>query len=462
MKTKKRRKATVKTLTIIKNGDVFTKLSMLMMGAGNFARGQIIKGLVFLFAELGFIYYVILYGKTAAVQMRNLGENSQGRVFDESIGVFVKVDGDNSMLILLAGVVAIFVLLFFLIIWRANLRSAYEAQMCIKNGKKPNTFRQDVADYFNGKLHRTILFLPLGSLFVFNIVPLVYMILIAFTNYDGAHQPPGNLFTWVGLENFKTMLSSGDAASNFAKNVGGTFWPVLGWTFVWAIFATFLNYIFGMLLAIILNRPGTRCKKLFRTIFVLSIAVPQFVSLLTMKAMLQDMGAINVMLKELGIITESLPFLSNPTWARVTVIVVNLWIGIPYTMLVTTGVLQNIPEDYYEAAKVDGANAFVMYFKITLPYMLFVTTPHLISSFVGNINNFSVIYYLTGGGPNTLDYYQAGKTDLLVTWLYKLTTVSFDYNYAAVIGILIFAISAVCSLLVYRRTGSYKNEEGFQ
>lgn len=459
---RKNKKPSESIIRIIKNGDALTRLSILIMGAGNLARGQIIKGLVFLFAEFGFIYYVILYGKTAALQMRNLGENSQGRVFDESKGVFVKVDGDNSMLILLAGVIGIFVLTFYILIWRASLKSAYEAQKCIMSGKKPNSIKQDVADYFNGKLHRTLLFLPIGSLFVFNIVPLLYMILIAFTNFDGSHQPPGNLFTWVGMENFKTMLSTGDAASNFAKNIGGTFWPVLGWTLIWAVFATFLNYILGMLLAIIINRPGTRLKKLWRTVFVLSIAVPQFVSLLTMKAMLQDMGAINIMLKEMGIITESLPFLSNATWARVTVIVVNLWIGIPYTMLVTTGVLQNIPEDYYEAAKVDGANVFVIFFKITLPYMLFVTTPHLISAFVANINNFGVIYYLTAGGPNTLDYYQAGKTDLLVTWLYKLTTVSFDYNYAAVIGILIFIISAVCSLFVYRRTGSYKNEEGFQ
>ena len=131
-------------------------------------------------------------------------------------------------------------------------------------------------------------------------------------------------------------------------------------------------------------------------------------------------------------------------------------------MLICTGILQNIPEDYYEAARVDGANAVVTFFKITLPYMLFVTTPYLITLFVGNLNNFNVIYFLSSGGPETLDYYQAGKTDLLVTWLYKLTTNSFDYSYAAVIGILVFVISAVLSLITYRKTGAYNNEEGYQ
>ena len=126
--------------------------------------------------------------------------------------------------------------------------------------------------------------------------------------------------------------------------------------------------------------------------------------------------------------------------------------------------LQNIPVELYEAAKVDGANARVTFFKITLPYMLFVTAPTLIAAFIGNINNFNVIYLLSGGAPATLEYYRgtAGKTDLLVTWLYKLTIDNKDYCYGAVIGILTFVISIVISLVTYRRTSAYKNEEGFQ
>ncbi len=131
-------------------------------------------------------------------------------------------------------------------------------------------------------------------------------------------------------------------------------------------------------------------------------------------------------------------------------------------MLQTTGILKNIPAELYESAKVDGANAFVTFFKITLPYMLFVTTPYLITTFTGNINNFNIIYLLSGGGPTIRPGDTAGKTDLLVTWLYKLTVDKQYYNIGAVIGILTFVVLAIISLVTYRNTGSYKNEEEFQ
>jgi arabinogalactan oligomer/maltooligosaccharide transport system permease protein len=217
-----------------------------------------------------------------------------------------------------------------------------------------------------------------------------------------------------------------------------------------------------MLLAMLINKKEIKFKGLFRTIFVLSIAIPQFVSLLVMRNMLNDQGAVNVLLKNLGLIDSYIPFLSDANTARITIIIINLWIGIPYSMLITTGILQNIPGYLYESATIDGASSFTMFFKITLPYVLFVTTPYLITQFIGNLNNFNVIYLLSGGGPSSLDYYQAGKTDLLVTWLYKLTVNSKDYSYASTIGILVFVISAVLSLLTYRNTGSYKNEEDFQ
>jgi arabinogalactan oligomer/maltooligosaccharide transport system permease protein len=180
--------------------------------------------------------------------------------------------------------------------------------------------------------------------------------------------------------------------------------------------------------------------------------------------LLGDNGAVNGLLQSLGILSngEYIHFLSNITAARVTVIVVNFWVGVPYTMLIMTGILMNIPADLYESASIDGANKFVMFFKITMPYMIFVTTPHLISTFIGNINNFNVIYLLTGGGPNYGTLYQAGSTDLLITWLYSLTTTQGLYGYASTIGILVFIISATFSLLTYRRSGSYQNEEEFQ
>lgn len=164
-----------------------------------------------------------------------------------------------------------------------------------------------------------------------------------------------------------------------------------------------------------------------------------------------------------GIIAQdaSLPFFTDPTWARVTVIVINIWVGVPYTLMQLTGVLQNIPSELYEAAKVDGAGPVRTFFSITLPYMLYVTTPYLISAFTGNVNNFNVIYLLSGGDPVTNLSSTAGSTDLLVTWLYKLTIDKQYYNAGAVVGILTFIILSVGALFTYRHSKSYKEEGGF-
>ena len=297
------------------------------------------------------------------------------------------------------------------------------------------------------------MFLPVAFLMVFTVLPLIYMMSMAFTNYSKS----GNhliLFKWVGFKNFINVLS-------FKSNIGQQFWGVLIWTLVWAFFATFLNFFLGTLVAMLINRPRTKCKGLWRFCFTLSIAVPQFVSLLIMHTMLQPEGIVNRMLKNAGLISTSLPFFSNATWARVTVIVIDLWVGIPYTLMQVTGILKNIPADLYEAAKVDGANSIQMFFKITLPYMLFVMTPYLITTFTGNINNFNVIYLLSGGAPVPVGS-SAGKTDLLVTWLYKLSVDQQNYCIAAVIGIMTFVVLGVVSLVAYHNSGSYKNEEGFR
>ena len=271
------------------------------------------------------------------------------------------------------------------------------------------------------------------------------MICMAFTNYSKIDNHLV-LFDWVGLDNFVTLFNSDSV-------LGSTFWRVLGWTLVWAFFATFTNYFAGMILAIIINRKDTKAKGFWRFCFVLPCAVPMFVSLLIMRTMLQPEGAVNVLLRQMGFIAagESLPFFTDPTWARVTVILINIWVGVPYTLLQLTGVLQNIPA--YEAATVDGANAVQTFFRITLPYMFYVTTPYLISTFTGNVNNFNVIYLLSGGDPVTDLASTAGSTDLLVTWLYKLTIDKQYYNVGAVVGIL--------TLLTYRRSKSYREEGGF-
>ena len=440
-----------------KNGDMITKISFFVFGLGNLVNRQIVRGLIFLALEIGYFVYLFSFGIGALGDFITLGTVEQGEVFNEALGYYEYTAGDDSMLCLLYGVITLVLTAALIFIACMSGKSAYCTQVRKERGMAIPSFMDDVKSLKEENLHAFLLAFPIIGIICFTIVPLIFMILIAFTSYDHEHQPPGNLFSWVGLENFKSMFSQGSKLAN-------TFWPVLSWTLIWAVFATFSCFILGMLLALLINRKDTKGKGFWRFMFVLSVAVPQFVTLLSMRTIFNANGPVNVLLREFGIIgiTESVPFFTNPLYAKITIICINIWIGVPFTMLSTTGILQNIPAELYEAAKIDGAGAPTIFRKITLPYMIFVMTPNLITSFTGNINNFNVIYLLSGGGPDSMDYYYAGKTDLLVTWLYRLTITQKDYNLGAVIGILVFVILAVLSLLTYRRTGAYKDEGAFQ
>lgn len=441
---------------IFVQGDIFTKLSFIIMGLSNMVRGQVVKGLLFLAIEIGYIFYMINMGVGYVAKLTTLGTQQQGMAFNEATGIYEFTQGDNSMLILLWGVVTCVVTVVFFFAWLVSIFSGEQARKLKGSGKKVPTLLDDIKELFNKNIHRLLLAIPVVGLIVFTVMPLIYMILMAFTNYDQQHQPPGNLFTWVGLENFETLISS-------SEKLATTFWPILGWTLVWGFVATFSCYFGGMFLAILINSKGIKGKKVWRTIFIITMAIPAFISLLVVSTMLGERGIINVLLQQWGFTTEALPFLADALWARCTVILVNMWVGVPVTMLMTSGILMNIPAELYESAKIDGAGPVVTFVKITFPYMLFITTPYLISNLIGNFNNFGVIYFLTGGAPLTVDYYKgAGKTDLLVTWLYKLTKDSKDYNLAATIGIVIFIISATFTLISYSRSRSLKDEEGFQ
>ena len=432
---------------LFKEGDVATKLSFVVMGAANLANKQYLKGLIFLFSQIAFFYWLIRNGLRALSMLATLGTQSQGLVFDERLGIEVLQEGDNSMLLLLFGIAAIVICLLLVGLYVINLKSARNIHELKKAGKKIPSTMDDLASLLNERFHATLMTIPLLGVLLFTVLPLLYMISIAFTNYDHTHLPPKNLFTWVGFVNFGNVISG---------NMADTFFPVLGWTLIWATLATVTCFFFGILLALLINTKGLKFKGVWRTIFVTTMAVPQFISLLVMRNLLNGAGPINATLLNLGLIDSAIPFLTDPIWAKITVIVVNMWIGIPATMLVSTGIIQNLPTDQIEAARIDGANKLQIFRNITFPQILFVMMPALIQQFIGNINNFNVIFLLTGGGPSNSDFYGAGSTDLLVTWLYNLTVNTMDYNLASVIGILIFILSAVFSLLAYTRTNSFK------
>ena len=436
-----------------KEGDWKTKVSFLIMGFGPLMRKQFLRGIALLAVEVLFIYYMVSFGWGYLKDISTLG----------TVARVMNADGtysynDNSFFILMYSILTLMIIVAFIAMWRINVRVNRNEEKLIAAGKPLATVKQDFHSLLDSHFDKTLLTLPVLGVFIFTVLPILFMICIAFTNYDANHQPPTNLFSWVGLENFKNLFSFGSTGG-----LGSTFLIVLSWTLIWAFFATFLTYFCGMGVAIMINKKGIKFKKLWRTILVMTIAVPQFVSLLYVYKMFANDGLINTYLMKWGWISSTIPFWSNPTLAKVMIILINLWIGIPYTMLIMTGLLMNIPEDLYESARIDGANGFQMFRSITLPYMFFVTGPFLLTQFTGNLNNFNVIFLLTQGGPQSMALSNnAGYTDLLVTWLYKLTVDDTNYRVAAVIGILVFVVTAVISLVVYGMLPSVRDEEGFQ
>ena len=433
------------------HGDWKTKVSYFIMGFGNIARKQVLRGFLFLAFEVIFILYMIFYGGYYLSKLPSLGLYTEA---SQSLDDGTVIYGVNSFNILLYGVLTLFFIAAFIYTWNLNIKQNRINEEIIKNQKKLATAKDDLRSLVDENFNKTLLALPVIGILIFTVLPIFFMVLVAFTNYDANHNPPLNLFGWVGLDNFGqlfTWTNSGGASFSM------TFGQILLWTLIWAFFATFTNYFLGMGVAMLINKKGIKLKKLWRTILVFSIAIPQFISILFVSNMFATDGIIN------GIFGTHIDFWGNEWLARITVIVINIWIGVPYLMLVVTGILMNIPADLYESANIDGASAFQQYTKITLPYMLFITGPYLLTSFTGNMNNFNVIYLLTGGGPKVQEYYgNAGKTDLLITWLFSLAVNDSNYKFAAVIGIMVFIVVAGLSLIVYNLIPSTRNEEGFQ
>lgn len=456
----------------VAKGDLFVKLSLLIMGAGYFRRKQFIKGIIMTLFEAAVIIFTFSFSMNYVPKFGTLGTVQQESVFNIVTMKNEFNDYDHSFMILLFSLVSFVVWAVFAVVYMRNAVACYKLQKMAENGEHINTFKEDIVEFANSKFHITLLTLPILGVVLFSVVPLLVLILVAFTNYDQQHMPPSALFTWVGFKNFKDLFSSGGLTITF----GYAFTRVLAWTLIWAVFATITTYIGGILLSMLINNKKTKFPKMWRTLFIVTIAVPQFVSLLLVRNFFANNGIVNTLcanagitewLREAGMISTSyIPFLSAPGWAHVMIILINIWVGVPYQMLIATGVLMNIPSEQLESARIDGASPRQTFFHITMPYMLFITGPALVTDFVKNINNFNVIYLLTQDVYTTTDQLmansQARETDLLVTWLYRLTQDYYNYRMASAIGIVVFIICAVFTLIAFNRFIKGDREEAYR
>ena len=353
---------------------------------------------------------------------------------------------------LIMGIFAFIILFLYLAIYWINLRDVRKTQLRVEGGAEPLTLREEARTLLDSNFHMTALALPIVGVCVFSVLPIIFMILIAFTNYGGNIVPP-ELVDWVGLENFGNVVT----LSQFAP----TFFKILLWNFIWAIASTVLNYFAGLGLALLYNKKCVKGKAFWRLFPILAYAGPGFITMLAFKFMFSYGGPINQLIVDAG--GSAIGFLDiDAKWSsRIIGLLVNCWLNIPSSMLLATGILSNMDTGLYDAASIDGASSFKQFTNITLPFVVFATTPVLISQFVANFNNFGIFYFLRGG--LYMDgYFLASDTDLLINWLFNLSIDNNYYSIGATISIIIFIITSIISLIVYMSSASYKQEDTYK
>lgn len=435
-------------------------LSIFINGLGQFlVCKQKAKGLFFMMMQFIFIgielatgYWLEFFsGQVAEFQLR-----LHGGFFSRGIwGLITLGDipgakiGDHSTMLLISGVIVILLIGIFGSIYVWGIIDAYKTGKEIDITGKCKSSKQYFKETYS-KMFAYVVLAPIAVLILFvTVMPIVFSVLTAFTNYGKGHIPPGNLVDWVGFENFTKLFNVPIWSS--------TFFSVLKWTVIWAVIATFSCYFLGLFQAMILNHRYVKGKKFFRTILILPWAVPSLISLLVFKNILNtQFGPLNQFLVDMGFITERIPFLTDPAIAKITILCVNLWLGFPMFMVMILGVLSNFDSSVSEAASIDGATKFQEFRHITLPIIMKATMPPLLMSLVANFNNFGAIYFLTEGGPANPAYQFAGDTDILISWIYKLTLDQQMYSMAAVMSILIFLLVGGISFWNFRRTTAFK------
>lgn len=363
---------------------------------------------------------------------------------------------DHSTFMLIEGVAIMAVIALFLCVYYISVKSAVKTYQnyCVTGTLAKN--RDSVKELFNSAFPIFGLALPVLLVVFFVVVPLVFAALVSFTNYSSPHHlPPGNTVDWVGLENY-TALFGGDTLWT------GALVRVAVWTVAWAFLATFTCYFGGMIIAVILKDFKIRIAPMFRIVFILPYAVPAVISMLVWRNLLHgQFGAINQTLMHFGIIESGIPWLTSVWMVRFVVVLVNLWAGFPYFMLLTMGSMTAISEDLFAAAKIDGASGFGLFRHITFPLVTFQTMPLIIMSFTHNINNFGAIFFLTGGNPPVRDTPLTSATgvDILITWIYRLTMETQNFRFAAVLAVMVFMILAPFAIFQFMRTKSFREGE---
>lgn len=410
-------------------------LSIVFAGLGQLYNRRFLKGTTFIIIEIAFLTTMLESINYGLWGLRTLGT----------------IPGtDHSIRLLVLGILSLIVSIIVITLYIFNVIDAKKQAEKLRNGWKPLKLKASIREFYDYAFPY-IMTLPGLLLMIFVVIfPLLFSVLLAFTNYNLYHSPPRNLVEWVGFDNFSNLLT--------VPIWQDTFLSVFSWTVVWTVVATTLQIALGFFLAVLVNDPRVKFKKLIRTILILPWAVPAFVTILVFSAMFNDdFGAINrdIIIPYFG--GDGIPWLSNPFYTRIAIIMIQTWLGFPFIFALITGILQSISQDWYEAADIDGASRFQKFKNITFPHVMFATAPLLIMQYASNFNNFNVIYLFNEGGPPVRGQ-NAGGTDILISWVYKLTFDTNNYSMAAVISIIMGLIVSIFAFYQFRKTRSFKEE----
>ena len=371
--------------------DYRVRLSCLFMGLGQLFCRQFIKGALLMLFEIGFILFLVFQGVENIIGLFTLGTT-------EGVPI-MGIEGDNSVSMLAWGITTLFLIVFFVLAYHANVKDVIFTVREIGRGSRVRTFRESCKTLLNQKFYVLTLALPLAFVCIFNVMPIVFTALVAFTDYGGEIVPP-KLVSWTGFQSFRVIF-------------------------------TMSEYI---------------------------------ITLTGFCFMFCDSGPIVGQLKALGWVKETFTIISyDSKWSlRLLGFFCCAWIGVPSVMFLATGILSNASKDMYEAARLDGANAFQQFLYLTLPFVLFATTPVIISTFINQFNNFSIFYFLRPETVYAPGYFNANSSDLLINWMYNLTVENGLYSLGSALSLILFAFMAIFSLVAYVTSPAYKKEDTYR
>jgi len=436
-------------------------MSALIWGSGQLMNKQYGKSLFFFLIqvlmigiELGtgllplILGHVPPHARNGGLFTRGIwGAVTLGTIPRESAAVTVF---DHSTMLLLTGLIAISILLGFFVFWQWNIRDAYKTRKHIMQGNEIESSRSYTKRVLHDSFEYIAMAPGLAFVTIFSLIPIFFAFLVAFTSYDMNNIPPRHLVDWVGFHNFRQVVT--------LAQVRTTLIGVAIWTVIWAFASTILAFIVGFLQAVMINSKVVRYPKLWRGLYILPWAIPGLVTMMLFRNFFVTTGVINAILMNIGIISEPIVFFASTAWSRAVLLIVQTWMAFAWWMVLITGVMTTLNPETYEAASIDGANAFQQFYKLTVPTIISAIAPLFIMGVAGNFNNFGIVYFITGGGPTNPNFFFAGNTDLLLTWVFSLTFDQRMYNLASVMSTFIFFAIAGVSAWNLTRTRAFKED----